>query len=233
MTNVVAIIGARSGSRGVPGKNIRLLAGHPLLAYSIRAAQEAGIREIVVSTDSTEYASIAQKYGARAVMRPDAISQDNSTDFQYIAHAISTFDPPADLIVHLRPTTPLRDPLLIEGAVNLLKATEWATALRSVEEMSESAWKCFEIFSGKLIGLGGEPSLDQFNDPRMEFKKTFRPNGYVDVIRAESIYKGYLHGDAVLPYITPVTTEIDTEEDFEFVQYQARKHPELVRVFFP
>ena len=233
MKNVACIIGARSGSKGVPNKNIRPLAGRPLLAYSIRAAQEAGISEIVVSTDSIEYAGNAKKYGARAVMRPDAISQDNSTDFQYIAHAISTFDPPADLIVHLRPTTPLRDPLLIEGAVNLLKATEWATALRSVEEMSESAYKCFRILANKLTNLGGDAEVDKLNDPRAEFPKTYRPNGYVDVLRVGSVYRGFIHGDAVLPYITPVVTEIDAEEDFEFVQYQARKHPELVRVFFP
>ena len=231
--NVVAIIGARSGSKGLPNKNILPLAGHPLLAYSIRAAQEAGIKEIVVSTDSMDYVSIAQKYGARCVIQPAAISQDDSGDFPYMAFAISNFDPPADLIVHLRPTTPLRDPLLIQGAVNLLKATDWTTSLRSVEEMSESAYKYFTICDKKLCGVNGTFALDQYNDPRGRFPKTYRPNGYVDVSRAESIYKGFLHGDAVLPYITPVTTEIDTEEDFEFAQYQARKHPELVRALFP
>ena len=235
MTNVVAIIGARSGSRGVPHKNIRPLAGHPLLAYSIRAAQEAGISEIVVSTDSIEYASIAKKYGARAVLRPDAISQDNSTDFQYIAHAISTFDPPADLIVHLRPTTVLRWPEIVSDAVDTMLLHPECTALRSVHEMSESAYKCFEIEGQALKCVGtGSLELDAANRPRQVFPKTYHANGYVDILRTTFMREnpGLIHGNAVLPFITPVVTEIDTEADLDYVRYQAERNQELVKRLF-
>ncbi|MDE2021056.1 MAG: hypothetical protein KGJ13_12025, partial [Patescibacteria group bacterium] len=84
-----------------------------------------------------------------------------------------------------------------------------------------------------LRGIGGGSYMDQFNNARSEFPKTYKPNGYVDVVRTESIYRGFLHGSAVMPYITPPVTEIDTEEDWEFLQYQVRKHPEFVRRFFP
>ena len=87
--NVIAIIPARSGSKGVPGKNIALLGGYPLIAYSIAAAKLSGIDRVLVSTDSEEYALITRRYGAETpFVRPDEISSDQSTDFEFMRHAI-------------------------------------------------------------------------------------------------------------------------------------------------
>lgn len=233
--NVVAIIGARSGSKGVPGKNIRMLGGHPLLAYSVRAAILAGIENVIVSTDSAEYAGIANKYGAGYVMRPLSISGGASTDYEFISHALNLMgDKQPDLIVHLRPTTPFRSPVMIESAVEALAENGWATALRSVQKMAESAYKCFEIDGHKLKAVGsGSFELDGANRARQLFPPTYYPNGYVDVLRPSFIrYSGLIHGDKVMPFITQGATEIDTEDDFAALDIEARLRPEVVKRLF-
>ena len=113
--NVLAIIPARSGSKGVPGKNIAILGGHPLIAFSIVAAKLAGIERVLVSTDSEEYARMAKQYGAETpFLRPAEISSDQSTDFEFMRHAMDWMVDKENLApeywLHLRPTTPFRDP---------------------------------------------------------------------------------------------------------------------------
>ena len=121
--NIVALIPARSGSKGVPNKNIRYLGDVPLIAYSIIAALKSTlIDRVIVSTDSEEYADIARNYGAEVpFIRPAEISGDTATDLQLFEHAISWFEKNENLVpqyfVHLRPTTPLRDPRIIDDAI--------------------------------------------------------------------------------------------------------------------
>ena len=112
---VVALIPARSGSKGVANKNLRTLQGKSLLEWSVRAAKESQqITRTVVSTNSNDYANLAKEVGAEVpFLRPESISQDKSSDFEFVKHALDFFDDEGhipDLIVHLRPTTPFRDP---------------------------------------------------------------------------------------------------------------------------
>jgi CMP-N,N'-diacetyllegionaminic acid synthase len=240
MADVVALIPARSGSKGVPDKNIKLLAGRPLLAYSIAAARLAiNVQRIVVSTDSEHYASIAQKYGAEVpFLRPVEISGDNSPDYEWIRHTLDWMQKGEGYIpsylVHLRPTTPLREPMYIEEAVKRLMEDTSATALRSSHEMSQSSYKTLEIEGGyyKCIATGSL-DLDAANRPRQEFKKTYDPNGYVDVYRSRYIIENRkILGNRVHAYITPFITEVDTLEEFEFLEYQIHKNPRLVSRLF-
>lgn len=234
--NAVALIGARSGSKGVPHKNIRDLAGHPLLAWSIKAAHKAGL-PAVVSTDSRQYAEIAHSYDATVILRPEELSQDHSTDLEFVRHAMATMVPGIDYIVHLRPTTPFRDPAYITKALASMQEHPEATALRSVHEMPESAWKTCEIekSTGMLLPLMVRPdeALDFINDPRQVFSATHHPNGYVDILRTDFIREsGLMHGNKVLAFITPPVVEVDSEADFELLEWQSFRHPELVhRVF--
>ena len=151
MVDILAIIPARSGSKGVSNKNIKLLNGHPLIAYSIKAALLVPtIDRVIVSTDSKHYASIARRYGAETpFLRPKKISGDYSRDLEFIEHALDWFYHAEGyaprLIVHLRPTTPLRDPRVIEKAILTIDNDLDATALRSVHQMSNPAYKCFEV----------------------------------------------------------------------------------------
>lgn len=240
MANVVAVIPARSGSKGVPDKNIKLLAGHPLITYSIAAARlTVSIDRIIVSTDSEEYANIARKYGVEVpFLRPDEISGDTSTDYDFVRHLLDWMlyneGNLPKYLVHLRPTTPLRNVTYIEAAIERIKRANYATALRSVHEMSESAYKAFEIEGGCLKSFGSNSfALDIANDPRQRFKKTYQANGYVDVIKTEYVIENKkLHGDHVLAFVTPHVIEIDTAEDFDYLEYQVVKNPTIINKLF-
>lgn len=235
MSKVIALIPARSGSKGVPNKNTRLLGGHPLIAWSIMAAKKASsIDRVIVSTDSYEYAQLAIQLGAEApFLRPADISGDRSTDFDFIAHALDWFadnggEP--EYIVHIRPTTPFRDPAQIDAAVSLFQNSKMATALRSAHEMSESAYKTFEIApDGQFKRLGADgTALDAANNARQQFPATYQANGYVDVLSTRFIRdNGLIHGDWVLPFITPTVVEVDTEDDFALLEYQLARTPKI------
>jgi CMP-N,N'-diacetyllegionaminic acid synthase len=236
----IALIPARAGSKGVLNKNIRSLAGHPLVEWSIAACLRARtIDRVVVSTDSTQYAAMCRVMGAEVpFIRPSEISCDRSTDIEFIAHALDWFandggEP--DLIVHIRPTTPYRDPALIDQAVAAFQVATDATALRSVHEMSESAYKTFEINAkGCLQGVGSDNTeLDAANNARQQFPVTFSANGYVDVLSTVFIRQtGLLHGNAVMPFVTPRVTEVDCEDDFAFLEYEIARDPLLLRQLF-
>ena len=240
MADIVAIIPARAGSKGVVDKNIKLLAGHPLIAYSIMAARLAsGIDRIIVSTNSEEYANIARGYGAEVpFLRPDNISGDTSTDYDFVKHLLDWMlcseGGMPKYLVHLRPTTPLREEGYIDAAINCMKKNDGATALRSVHEMSESAYKTFEIEGDCLKSIGTNSfALDDSNSPRQKFEKTYQANGYVDVIKtAHVIQNNKLHGDYVIAFVTPHITEVDTVDDFDYLEYLAAKKPVIVDNLF-
>ena len=240
MSKVIALIPARSGSKGVPNKNTRLMGGHPLIAWSIMAAKKANsIDRVIVSTDSYEYAQLAIQLGAEApFLRPAEISGDRSTDFDFIAHALDWFadnggEP--EYIAHIRPTTPFRDPAQIDAAVSLFQNSKMATALRSAHEMSESAYKTFEIApEGQFKRLGADSTaLDAANNARQQFPATYQANGYVDVLSTRFIRdNGLIHGDWVLPFITPTVVEVDTEDDFALLEYQLARTPKITTNLF-
>lgn len=240
MINVVALIPARSGSKGVIDKNIKLLGQHPLISYSIAVAKLVrSIDRIIVSTDSSEYADIAREYGAEVpFLRPPELSKDNSSDFDWVKHALDWMKIKEGVIpsylVHLRPTTPLREAVYIEEAIEQMKKRGNATALRSVHEMSESAYKTFEV-DGRYLKTVGSNSfdLDAANMQRQNFKKTYQANGYVDILKTAFVLEHKkLHGNQVEAFITPVVSEVDTLEDFDYLEYQVEKNKDLVKKIF-
>jgi CMP-N,N'-diacetyllegionaminic acid synthase len=240
MGEIFALIPARAGSKGLKDKNIKLLAGHPLMAFSIAAAKRCkNINRVIVSTNSKQYADIAKKYGAEVpFLRPEEISQDKSTDYDFVKHALDWFSENEgrlpQMLVHLRPTTPLRQVKYIQDAVEIVKKDTDATALRSVHKMSESAYKMFEIENGILKRVGTSSfELDRANDPRQGFTDTYFPNGYVDVLKTSFILENKkIHGNRVFGYVTPFGAEVDGPEDFEYLEYLAAKNPKIVSELF-
>jgi len=231
MAYVVALIPARAGSKGIPDKNVRPLGGHPLIAYSVKAGVHArNIDRTLVSTDSREYGEIAKRYGAEVpFLRPPEIAADKSTDYEFVAHALDWLEHNEhrvpDYIVHLRPTTPLRRVEVVERAVDAMLKNTVATALRSVHEMSESAYKCFEIENDILKCVGsGSFELEAANRPRQGFPKTYHANGYVDVLNTSFVRaRLQIHGNRVAAFVTPAIVEADTPDDFDLLEFQIQR----------
>ncbi|TGM53982.1 acylneuraminate cytidylyltransferase family protein [Leptospira biflexa] len=233
MKNTIAIIPARSGSKSIKDKNLAMINGHPLIAYSIAAGVLAEtVSRTIVSTDSEEYADIAMRYGADVpFLRPPEISTDTSTDRDFMLHAMKWVkDNEASLPefwVHLRPTTPLRNPKLIDEALKILSADSNATALRSAHPCSESPFKWFrKNQSGYLTALTSEEtSLDRFNLPRQSYPDVYIPDGYVDVVRSSFVLNTEMfHGNKVIGYISPVCTEVDSPEELDLLEFQIKKY---------
>lgn len=232
-----AIIPARGGSKGVPRKNVKLLKGFPLIAYSIAAAQLSKLTaRVIVSTESPEIAEIAQQFGAEVpFLRPAEFAGDRSPDIDFIVHAIDWFAEhdtvQPDLFVHLRPTTPLRDSVLIDQAIDTIRKNTEATALRSVHELAEPPQKMFMIENGYLTGFfPSETRPEYYNLPRQVFPKAYHPNGYVDIIRTGFVKQTKtLHGPKMIGFVTPCTIEVDTPEEFSQLEYQLGRgtHPLL------
>ena len=236
MDKMLAIIPARCGSKGIENKNIKPLAGHPILAYSIAAAKLAEIDNIIVSTDSQEYAEIAKKYGAKVpFIRSSKISKDNSTDYDFMFHAMEWVKDNKEICpeywVHLRPTTPLRYPHIINSAAKIIKENPLATSLRSGHLATESPFKWFmKDSNGYFVGLDKNLSTEKINQPRQSFPDVYVPNGYVDIVRSSYVLSSPdLHGNKMLVYKTPHINEIDTNRDLQYLDYKIHKekHPIL------
>lgn len=239
MTSIIALIPARSGSKGVIHKNLRSLAGHSLLAWSIKACSKTKlIDKIIVSTDSPQYADHARQYGADVpFLRPAEFSKDTSVDHEFLLHAISWLSSHQSIpqyIVHIRPTTPFRSPSVIDSAIETVMNNSEATALRSVHRMPESAFKSFSMSeTGYLTLINGSEDIESGNNARQSFPVTYKANGYVDVLSSDHILStGRIHGNKTLPFITNYTEEIDTEDDLFRHQCKLRSHPELYRELF-
>ena len=230
---ICAIIPARSGSKGVPGKNIRPLCGHPMIAFSIVAALSCNkIKRVIVSTDSEEIARISKLYGAEVpFLRPPELSGDMSPALDYVSHAFKKMEEAdsyrPDFMVMLLPTTPLRETHLIDQAITSLKESPDATGLRSVHELPEPPQKMMAIENGYLTGFfPDDPRPEYFNLPRQLFPTAYHPNGYVEIVRRDTLMDdGTLYGSRILGAVTPFSVEIDAPEDFDYLEYIAERFP--------
>lgn len=208
-SEVMALIPARGGSKSVPRKNLLPVAGRPLIAYSILQAQKApSITRIIVSTDDAEIAEVAQSYGAEVPFtRPAEAATDTATDFQVFEHALrwlaveQSYRP--ELVVHLRPTGPVREISLIEQAIGQMLATPEADALRSVGTAEQTPYKMWRIEGSRLRPLIELPEFPEAHSmPRQKLPTAYWQNGYVDIVRPRTILDlGSMTGRVVLPFV--------------------------------
>lgn len=223
---IVAIIPARSGSKSIKDKNIQKIKKKPLLAWSIDCCKNSKeIDYFFVLTDSRKYQKIAKKYGADTPFaRPKSISRDSSTDYDFINYSLQCLNKInifPELILNIRPTTPFRNSKIVDRAI--LKFKNYMhkySSLRSVQEMSETAFKSVIIEGSGLL----KPTIDSLNmedleKPRQNFKKTYLPNGYVDIYKvSEILKKKRLVGNKVMAFKTEQTIEIDSVFDLKLAK---------------
>jgi N-acylneuraminate cytidylyltransferase len=230
--NILAIIGARSGSKSVPDKNIKSLAGKPLMAWIIEAARRSvHVNRVIVSTDSDQYADIARRFGAETpFLRPAAIAGDKATDFEYVSHALAWLKEHEgyvpDVVVRLMPTTPLQSTADIDGCIEQLLSDREAHAAVVVAEAHQHPHKAMRLASvaGKGLYLTGYMSGDPRDaEPtaRQQYEKAyFRAN--VVATRPWVIERFHsLVGERALAHVIPKDRAVDIDAPVDFVIAEA------------
>src|SRR5215211_7476577 len=175
MTEILALIPARGGSKGIPRKNIRIFAGYPLIAWSIAAAKQASrVTRIIVSTDDEEIASVAREYGAETpFLRPSEFAQDKTTDLPVFEHALEWLEANEnyrpEIVIQLRPTSPIRPKDCVDSAVKILIDHADADCVRGVVPAGQNPYKMWR-FAGENMPmkplLEVEGILEPYNAPR-------------------------------------------------------------------
>lgn len=230
---ILCLITARGGSKGLPGKNIRLLNGLPLLAYSINAALGSKyIKEVIVTTDDEEIASVARKYGARApFLRPEELSRDTSTSEAAILHAIKWLEDNEkkkyDFFILLQPTSPLRHSKHIDEAIESYFSKDGVNTLYSVVPVKQTPSKMKKIDDSNYLKNYTNDALEIKR--RQDFPKLYYPNGAIYISRID-VFKQLKGFDEVrlMPYIMKEeeSFDIDTLLDFKIAEFlmNERKH---------
>ena len=223
MVEVLAIIPARGGSKGLPRKNLRLLAGHPLIAYSIAAGLQAKlVNRVICSTDSEEIADVARQYGAEIpFMRPEKLAQDESPDIDTFQHVLSelrtreNYRP--DIIVQLRPTSPIRQPGQIDIGIETLLRNPGTDSVRAVAPSPATPYKMWRInrdILTPLLTIDGVP--EPFNMPRQALPGVWWQTGTMDIMRSGVIDSGSMTGSVIRPFVIDPehAVDIDNIESF-------------------
>lgn len=222
MSNI-AIIPARSGSKGLRDKNIKLLNGIPLMAYTIKSAIDSGMFDCVfVSTDSSEYVKIAKAYGADAhFLRSEKNSSDMSGSWDVVKEVLEQFKSEGkyfDNIMLLQPTSPLRTKEDIKNSLDLMEKKD-ANAIVSVTEAEHSPLWCNTL--SQDLAMTNFFSDNVINTPRQELPTYYRLNGAIYLLKQEELQKESMFKDKCFAYIMPKerSVDIDTELDFWIAQY--------------
>jgi len=231
---VLAIIPARGGSKGIPRKNIRDFAGFPLITYSIAAAQQSeAVTRVIVSTDDEEIAAVAREWGAEVpFLRPAELARDETLDLPVFEHALSwlaeheQYHP--DLVIQLRPTSPVRPADLIDRAVAKLAAHPEADSVRGIVPAGQNPHKMWRVGSdGRLQSLLKVDGISEpYNAPRQTLPSIYWQTGHIDVIRPATILEKHsMSGDVILAvHIDPqYTIDIDNLRDWARYEWLVRE----------
>jgi len=226
MTHILALIPARGDSKGIPRKNIRNFAGYPLIAWSIAAGLQAkAVSRVIVSTDDTEIASVAREYGAETpFMRPSELAQDRTTDLPVFEHALKWLEEiegyKPDIVVQLRPTSPIRPKDLVDHAVSILVQYHGADSVRGVVPAAQNPHKMWRFHGydkpmNPLLEVEG--IAEPYNAPRQILPPVYWQTGHIDAIRVSTISRNHsLTGHVVYPLVidSRYTVDIDTLADW-------------------
>jgi len=232
---VIAIIPARGGSKGIPRKNLVEVAGLPLVVHSIRHAKlSRRVQRVLVSTDDEEIRDVALAAGAEVpFLRPAELARDDTLDLPVFEHALEHLETHEgyvpELVVHLRPTAPLRRPHWIDEAVDLLATHPDADSVRSVSPPDKHPYRIFRIAPDGYL----DPVMRHEHDQpyllrRQDLPAMYYYNCVIDVTRPRTIFeKGSMTGDRMLPYVMSAedSFDIDSERDLEVVRLFAERFP--------
>lgn len=228
---ILAIIPARGGSKGIPRKNIRLFAGHPLIAWSIAAAGQSDlVTRVIVSTDDEEIAAVARAFGAETpFLRPAEFARDDTTDLPVFEHALrwlaehEHYHP--DLVVQLRPTSPIRPRDCVDDAVRILQAHPDADCVRGVVPAGQNPHKMWRLLDGEqapMKNLLDVPGLaEPYNAPRQALPPVFWQTGHIDAIRTSTLLEKHsMSGERIYPLLIDPRYTVDLDNLYDWAKYE-------------
>ena len=229
---MIALIPARGGSKGIKRKNIVDLDGYPLIAYSIAACQLCNsISRVIVSSEDSEIIEVSKQYGAEApFVRPKEFSKDSSTDVDFLNHFFGIFSD--DEVALIRPTTPFRNPLFMENAVNTYFSNkDNITGFRTVSQINENPYKVVKlnnnIFEGFFDNFNGIKNYT--NLPRQTFPKAYSGNGHIDIVKRKTVFKGTAFGDIIYGLESERAIDIDSPFDLEMARLFCKSSNDIVK----
>jgi N-acylneuraminate cytidylyltransferase len=230
---VVALIPARSGSKRVEDKNVRPLAGHPLIAYTIGAALESAIFDaVVVSTDSERYAEIARRYGAETpFLRPAALAGDLSPDIEWVEYTLEELRKAGrafDCFSILRPTSPFRSAATIRRAWQAFRAEQGVDSLRAVERCRQHPGKMWVVRGNRMTPLLplGPPDSPWHSNQYQALPEVYVQNASLEIAWTRVVHDGRtIAGEVVMPFFTEGNEglDINTERDWQFAEALVRE----------
>lgn len=222
---VYGVIPARGGSRGLPGKNLKLLCGEPLIAHIIKAALTANtLDKVYVSTDTEEIADVAQDYGANVIVHPARLSTPTASTFGVIRNSIEVFhrmNEWPDILVTMRPTAPLCLSRHINRAVRRLVRCRLSDSVISVVKSDTHPFRVLRINrEGELEHFDRHTTEKDFPQRRQSFGNVYVRNGAIYATRTRTIERGSLWGIHSIPFIMPKerSVNINDEADFLFAE---------------
>lgn len=231
MTEILALIPARGGSKGIPHKNIRSFAGYPLIAWSIAAAKRSSlVTRVIVSTDDEEIMTVAQEWGAETpFLRPSKLAQDHTTDLPVFEHALKWLEDMEgyrpEVVVQLRPTSPIRPKTMVDDAIRILLNHEDADCVRGVVPAGQNPFKMWR-FNGEgkplnpLLEVEGLP--EPYNAPRQILPPVYWQTGHIDAIRVSTITrKKSLTGNVIYPLVIDPKYTVDIDTLADWTKYEA------------
>jgi len=229
---ILALIPARGGSKSPPDKNILPFKGKPLVVHSIEHALRAKyIGRIIVSTDSRKIAEIGCHAGAEIpFIRPAEFAQDHSNDLEVFQHALRWLDENEDyrpeLIVHLRPTSPLRPPGLIDEGIEQLLSHPEADSLRTAVLAPLTPYKMWRLNGGYLEPLLTHPTYPEaYNMPRQLLPPVYWQNAYLDITRWTTVMnKTSMTGDRILALVMSPEEDVDIDHPRDLKRAERKGH---------
>lgn len=231
----LALIPARGRSKGIPRKNIRPFGGVPLIAWSIAAARASRVDRVLVSTDDPEIREVALAWGAEApFLRPAELAADDTTDLPVFHHALDWLELAErwipDVVVHLRPTSPVRPEGLVDLGLERLAAVPEADSLRAVAAPQQNPYKMWARQGPWLRPLLECPLPEPWNQPRQALPACLWQTGHLDVVRRATLARGSMTGRRILglEVAAALAVDLDTEEQWAVAEL-ALEHPGLVR----
>jgi CMP-N,N'-diacetyllegionaminic acid synthase len=221
---VIALIPARSGSKRVPDKNIRSLAGHPLIAYSIAAAYASEVfTDIIVSTDSEEYAAIARYYGAEVpFLRPVDIAGDQSPDIEWVDHTLTHLQSHGreyDCFSILRPTSPFRQPETIKRAWGEFISRAEVDSLRAVEKCSQHPGKMWVVRGDVMYPLLPISPREQpwHSSQYPSLPEVYVQNASLEIAWSQVVFEKHtIAGDLIMPFFTTQYEGFDVNSEYDW-----------------